>query len=116
MYPQKSERTSVIIIAPKIFKCYSDGICFNAGEGLNNATLYMNNCVIAENGRNGVTDNAVNSLIENCSITNNGTRTLPKVGYHIEPDFTHNFGLKRIVNCIIIDNIENNIGIKIKKS
>ena len=86
--------------------CYSDGICTRA---VNYSRLVIRDCYVEGNGRNGITDNAKSSLVENCYIIKNGVRTLPKSGYHIEPDYDTAFGTKILRNCRITDNMSRDI-------
>ena len=89
---------AIIIRNSYVHDCFSDCIV------IREATYdYVNvdNCRIIGAGRNGITDNAKNSLIENTIFTDNGYRTAPRSGYHIEADDSFDFGKKTIKNCII---------------
>ena len=81
--------------------CYTDGICTRPRQF---DSMKITNCYVSGNGRNGITDNAKSSYLENCIIVGNGTRTPPRSGYHIEPDNSVDFGSKKLTNCIITDN------------
>lgn len=84
-----------------IRECYTDGICIRP-RAFND--MKISDCYVSRCGRNGITDNAKSSHLENCIIVDNGTRTAPRSGYHIEPDNSVDFGSKKLTNCIITDN------------
>ena len=92
--------------------CYSDGICTRP---VNFTRLIIKDCYVEGNGRNGITDNAKSSLVENCYIIKNGVRTLPKSGYHIETDGDAAFGTKILRNCTITDNVSRDIRLTMKR-
>ena len=81
-----------------VHDCYSD--CIVIRQAKYDFTL-IDNCKIIRAGRNGITDNSYSSLVENTIFTDNGYRTAPKSGYHIEADFSYDFGIKTLKNCII---------------
>ena len=76
--------------------CYTDAI---GTAALNYTNLTIENCVFESNGRNGITDNALNSRLINCSFINNGVRTLPKTQYEVEPESAVHYTHKIIENC-----------------
>lgn len=96
---KKSDPEGAIIVRNSyIHDCYSDCIV------IREATYdYVNvdNCRIIRAGRNGITDNSKSSLIENTIFTDNGYRTAPKSGYHVEADESFDFGTKTLKNCTI---------------
>ena len=89
------------IVNSYIYDCYTDDIDIRA---LDFDSVEISSCKIKGAGRNGITDNSKNSLVDNCTFLDNGTRTNPKSAYHIEPDSTFDFGIKTISNCYIDDN------------
>ena len=86
------------IVNSYIYDCYTDGITVRT---LDFDFVEISGCKIKGAGRNGITDNAKNSLVDNCTFLDNGTRTNPKSAYHIEPDHSFDFGIKTISNCYI---------------
>lgn len=78
--------------------CYSDCICIRPNKF---DFCNIKNSKIILGGRNGITDNAYSSVVENCQFIDNGWRTAPNSGYHIEPDNSKDFGRKVMRDCVL---------------
>ena len=82
-----------------IYDCYTDGII-----SLYPCEVNITNSEIYGNGRNGITENSNIGIIDNCYIHNNGSRTNPKSGLHVEPDAASTKQLLQVTNTKIINN------------
>ena len=96
---RSGDQGNVLVENCHIRNCYTD--CMTAGHKAFDSFI-VRNCLFEEAGRNGFTDNALNSVVENCTFRNNGVRTAPHGQYYIEPDSAGVFTNKVIRNCRMI--------------
>lgn len=103
------ENPGILIIKNcNIESCYTDGIVIRPR---NFKETIIENCYIKDSGRNGITDNSINSIVKDCVFVDNGSRVAPKSGYHIEPDVGKDFGVKKLVGCNFYNSTSNDIAI-----
>lgn len=78
-----------------------DGIMLGYGEHYNSENIFINNCLIDDNGRNNISVvSGVNTVIDNCILAD-PTKYAPKANIDVEPnDNDHDCAIVNISNVI----------------
>jgi hypothetical protein len=78
--------SNIKIIGSSIESCWGDGICIGGRNNINSSDITIQNILLKDNRRNGITIGGVTGLVlENAYIANT-SGTNPQAGIDIEPD------------------------------